>query len=243
MKTVHEVSELTGISIRALQYYDQIGLLSPAERTEAGYRLYDDAALEKLQQILLFRSLEFKLQDIKTILDDPAFDRARALEDQIALLEMRKRHIEGLIRLAQSMKKKGMNPLSFAEFDTKKMDAYAAEAKARWGKTKEYQEFTKKDQGRTPQERDALTRDMMKIFADLGRLKNQDPACEEAQKLIGELRAFITRHFYSCTKPILLSLGGMYASGGEFTENIDRAGGEGTGDFAWRAIQIYCEKA
>ena len=141
MKTVHEVSELTGISIRALQYYDQIGLLSPAERTEAGYRLYDDAALEKLQQILLFRSLEFKLQDIKSIMDDPAFDRARALEDQIALLEMRKRHIEGLIRLAQSMKKKGMNPLSFAEFDTKKMDAYAAEAKARWGKTKEYQEF------------------------------------------------------------------------------------------------------
>ena len=67
MKTVHEVSKLTGVSIRTLQYYDKIGLLSPAERTAAGYRLYDDTALERLQQILLFRELEFPLKDIRKI--------------------------------------------------------------------------------------------------------------------------------------------------------------------------------
>ena len=243
MRTVHEVSEVTGVSIRTLQYYDQIGLLTPAKRTEAGYRLYDDAALEKLQQILLFRSLEFKLRDIKRIMDNPTFDRSRALDDQIALLEMRKRHIENLIVLARGMKKKGVKSLSFTAFDTKKMEEYAAQAKARWGKTKEYQEFTAKDQARTPQEQDRLSREMMDIFADFGRLREQGPACEEAQRLTAQLQDFISQHFYSCTKPILLSLGGMYASGGEFTQNIDRAGGEGTGEFVWQAIQVYCGKA
>ena len=75
MLTVHEVSKLTGVSIRTLQYYDQIGLLPPSEYTQAGYRLYDDAALEILQQILLFRELEFTLKDIKQIIQSPTFDR------------------------------------------------------------------------------------------------------------------------------------------------------------------------
>ena len=84
MMTVNEVSKLTGVSIRALQYYDAIGLLPPAGYTEAGYRLYDDAAMERLQQILLFRELEFPLKEIKRILDSPNFDRSKALEQQIA---------------------------------------------------------------------------------------------------------------------------------------------------------------
>lgn len=90
MMTVHEVSKRTGVSIRALQYYDKIGLLPPAEYTQAGYRLYDDAALERLQQILLFREMEFSLKDIQTILQSPDFDRDRALEQQIALLTLKK---------------------------------------------------------------------------------------------------------------------------------------------------------
>ena len=83
MMTVNEVSKLTGVSIRTLQYYDKIGLLHPAKYTEAGYRLYDDAALETLQQILLFRELEFPLKEIKDILDRPGFDPVAALEQQI----------------------------------------------------------------------------------------------------------------------------------------------------------------
>ena len=79
MMTVNEVSKLTGVSIRALQYYDKIGLLHPAQYTEAGYRLYDDAALERLQQILLFRELEFPLKQIQTIPQSPDFDRDKAL--------------------------------------------------------------------------------------------------------------------------------------------------------------------
>ena len=90
MMTVHEVSKLAGVSIRTLQYYDKIGLLHPTGYTDAGYRLYDDADLERLQHILLFRELEFPLKDIRDILNSPDFDRSRALEQQIELLKLKK---------------------------------------------------------------------------------------------------------------------------------------------------------
>ena len=241
MKTVHEVSALTGVSIRTLQYYDRIGLLPPAKRTEAGYRLYDEAALERLQQILLFRTLEFSLEDIKKILESPGFDRMQALNDQITLLKMRRQQLDSLIRMAERMKTKGVHEMSFQAFDTTKMEAYAAQAKARWGATKEYKEFEDKDRGRTLDARRALGDEMMGIFAALGRVRDGDPDAEDAQALVARLQGFITEHYYACTDEILLSLGQMYAAGGEFTENIDRAGGPGTADFACRAIQRYCE--
>ena len=90
MMTVNEVSKLTGVSIRTLQYYDNIGLLKPAEYTESGYRLYDDTALETLQQILLFRELEFPLKEIKTIIGSSDFDKDKALNQQIELLTLKK---------------------------------------------------------------------------------------------------------------------------------------------------------
>ena len=101
MMTVNEASKLTGVSIRTLQYYDTIGLLPPAGYTEAGYRLYDDTALARLQSILLFRELEFPLKDIKRILDDPNFDQAAALADQIKLLELQQARLGRLITLAR----------------------------------------------------------------------------------------------------------------------------------------------
>ena len=94
MRTVNEVSKLTGISVRTLHYYDQIGLLKPSQVTEAGYRLYDDAALEKLQQIMLYRELEFPLKDIKKIMESSDFDRNQALQQQIEMLTLKKEHLE-----------------------------------------------------------------------------------------------------------------------------------------------------
>ena len=135
MKTVHEVSELSGVSIRTLQYYDRIGLLSPADRTEAGYRLYDNAALEKLQQILLFRELQFPLKEIMEIVNRTDFDRSKALEQQIELLRLKKEHIENLINLAEGIKAlevKEVTREGFEAFDTRKIDEYAKQAKAAW---------------------------------------------------------------------------------------------------------------
>ncbi len=136
MMTVNEVSKLTGVSIRALQYYDKIGLLHPVEYTEAGYRLYDDTALERLQQILLFRELEFSLKEIQSILQSPDFDRDRALDQQICLLTLKKKeHIENLITFARGLKQVGGMNMDFSAFDTAKMDEYATKAKKKSGNT------------------------------------------------------------------------------------------------------------
>lgn len=147
MMTVHEVSKLAGVSVRALHHYDRIGLLHPAEVSDAGYRLYDDTALERLQFILLFKELEFPLKEIREILDRPGFDRGKALKQQIALLEMRKEHLDNLIALARGIQTLGVKYMDFTAFDTKKMDEYAKQAKESWGHTAEYQEYEEKSEG------------------------------------------------------------------------------------------------
>lgn len=240
MMTVNEVSKLTGVSIRTLQYYDKIGLLHPAKYTEAGYRLYNDAALETLQQILLFRELEFPLKDIKEIISRPDFDRSKALEQQIKLLTLKKEHIENLIDLAKEIKLLGVRKLKFEAFDTSKIDEYAAQAKAYWGKTPAYKEFEEKSRGRTKEEDKKIYQGMIDIFGEFGQIRNTEPSSEDAQALVKKLQDYITEHMYTCTKKILSSLGKMYAGGGDFTKNIDSYGGEGTAEFTSQAIEIYC---
>lgn len=243
MRTVHEVSKLTGVSIRALQYYDKIGLLPPAEYTASGYRLYDDTALEKLQQILLFRELEFPLKEIRRIIDSPDFDKGKALEQQIALLTLKKEHIENLIDLARGLKAMGVNHLmDFEPFDTSKLDEYAAQAKASWGTSPEYKEYEEKAKGRTAEANAMLGQQMMDIFAEFGAIRKEDPSGEAAQTLVKKLQGFITEHFYTCSDETLRGLGMMYAGGGDFTKNIDQRAGEGTAEFAYRAIDAYCKK-
>ena len=240
MMTVNEVSKLTGVSIRTLQYYDKIGLLHPAKYTEAGYRLYDEAALETLQQILLFRELEFPLKDIKEIISSPDFDRSKALEQQIKLLTLKKEHIENLIDLAKEIKLLGVRKLKFEAFDTSKIDEYAAQAKAYWGKTPAYKEFEEKSRGRTKEEDKKIYQGMIDIFGEFGQIRNTEPSSKDAQALVKKLQDYITEHMYTCTKKILSSLGKMYAGGGDFTKNIDSYGGEGTAEFTSQAIEIYC---
>ena len=242
MMTVHEVSRLTGVSIRTLQYYDRIGLLHPAEYTEAGYRLYDDTALETLQQILLFRELEFPLKDIQQIIQSPSFDRQKALDQQITLLELKKERLDNLIHLAREIKTTGAKTkMDFSAFDTKKTDEYAAKAKEAWGDTPAYQEYEQKAKGRSKAETLEISRQMMDIFAEFGAVRNGDPASPEARALVRKLQDFISAHYYTCTNQILSGLRQMYAAGGEMTGNIDSYGGEGTAAFAGRAIRVFCD--
>ncbi len=241
MMTVNQVSRLTGVSIRTLQYYDKIGLLKASAYTEAGYRLYDAAALEHLQQILLFRELEFPLKDIQKILSSPDFDRDKALQQQIELLTMKKEHIENLITFARGIKVIGGKCMDFSVFDSEKLDNYAKQAKASWGKTQPYREFETKSRGRTREAEQALGQGLMAIFAEMGSFRNSDPAGPDARALVKKLQDYISANYYTCTGQILLGLGQMYTAGGEFTENIDAAGGKGTAEFAGAAIQAYCK--
>ena len=242
MMTVHEVSKISGVSIRALHHYDKIGLLPATEVTKAGYRLYDDKALERLQYILLFKELEFSLKEIKDILDSPGFDRSKALEQQIQLLELRKEHLQNLIDLAWGIKTIGVKNMSFEAFDTKKIDEYAAKAKASWGQTDAYKEYEQKSEGRTKEVQQKLNIEMMDIFAQFGKIKDQKPDSEEAIGLAKKLQDHITENYYTCTNEILQSLGEMYAGGGDFTDNIDKVGGTGTAVFANEAIKALCKK-
>ena len=238
MKTVKQVSSLTGVSVRTLHHYDEIGLLKPSKVTEAGYRLYDDASLRRLHTILLLKELQFSLKDIKDILDDPQFDPMQALQQQIELLELQKQHLEKLLSHAREIQKTGVIPMDFSSFDTTKIDRYAKEAKEKWGKTDAYKEYESKTAGKDM----AATGDaLMDIFREFGEIRHISPASSEAQALVAKLQAFITEHYYTCTNQILFGLGQMYAAPGEMNENIDKAGGEGTGVFARDAITIYCK--
>ena len=242
MMTVHEVSRLAGVSIRTLQYYDRIDLLRPAGYTDAGYRLYDDEQLERLQCILLFRELEFPLKDIIAIMDSPDFDRSRALEQQIELLRLKKEHIENLMNFALGIKLTGVKHMDFKAFDRSKLDEYSRQAKELYGNTPEYRQMQEKMKNRSKEEDNLLADRFMLLFKEAGTIKDSDPASPEAQDLVKRIQDFITENMYTCTTRILRGLGKMYSGGGDFTQNIDEYGGAGTADFVDRAIQIYCDK-
>ncbi len=250
MRTVNQVSKLTGISVRALHHYDAIGLLKPTEITESGYRLYDDDAICRLQSILFFRELQFPLKDIKAILDSPDYHPAEALNQQIKLLELQYKRLGELILYAKKIKTnaatlcepaylmKGEFKMNFKVFDQSEMEQYKEEVKERWGKTKAYQEYLQKEK-KSP-DFTALANQLMSLFAEIGTLRQLPPSDEKVQKKISALQNFITENYYTCTDEILDGLGQMYAGDERFRKNIDKAGGDGTAEFVMNAIKIHC---
>lgn len=241
MRTVHEVSELAGVSIRTLQYYDNIGLLCPTHRSAAGYRMYDEQNLVRLQQILLFRELEFSLKDIKRILDSPEFDQTQVLDQQIELLELKRAHITKIIGLARSLRN-GEHNMSFEAFDTKQLDEYARKAKESWGDQPAWTEYEQKSRDRTKEDEHMLGQDLMKLFEPFGAMAaaGDDPTSAAAQQQAAQIQSFITEHYYTCTNEIFAQLGQAYGAGGDFTRNIDAAAGAGAAQFAAEAIAHYC---
>lgn len=240
MKTVHEVSNLTGVSVRTLHHYDAIGLLKPSQTTAAGYRLYDDTALARLQTILLFRELQFPLKEIKEILESPDFDRKKALEQQIELLCLQCKRLGELIASAREMIKTGEDTMNFSAFDKTEINQYAAEAKQKWGKTDVYKEYEQRAAEKSIAEQNANHDGLMQIFAELGKIKQCAPESDEAQALIMRLQQFITDSYYTCTPQILRGLAEMYTGDARMKAGIDAAGGIGTAVFAAEAIFVYC---
>ena len=229
---IQEFAKFTGVSVRTLHYYDEIGLLKPAcVDRRSGYRYYDEQSLLRMQEILFYRELDFSLKSIEEILSSPHYDKNKALQEQKQMLTLKKERLERLISAVDSAMK-GENVMS--AFDKTEFEAYKAEAKEKWGRTeayKEYEQRGKHDQG------DA----MMEIFAQLGECLHLDPADAEVQAWVAKLQNFITTNYYTCTKQILAGLGQMYVADERFKANIDRAGGTGTAEFAAKAIEIYCK--
>lgn len=240
---INEVAKLTGVTVRTLHYYDEIGLLHPSEITEAGYRLYGEKDLNILQQILFFRELDFPLATIKEIMRNPNYDPTEALQKQKELLLQKRTRLDGLITLLEQTLK-GENTMSFTEFDTTKIEetkaAYAAEVKERWGTTSAYEEYSKKTKNHTDKDWNLLNHDLMEQFHKFADLKTEAVDSKAVQNCVKEFQQYMTEHYFTCTNEILSGLGLMYSQDERFKTNIDKAAGEGTAEFVTAAIQSFC---
>ena len=120
------------------------------------------------------------------------------------------------------------------------MDEYAERAKKQWEQTDAYKEYEKKHSSTSLEKEQDAYKNLMLIFVEFGSLKEKPANAPEVQKLVKHLQDYISEHFYQCTNTVLSGLGSLYASGGEFTENIDYAAGKGTAGFVAKAIEVYC---
>ena len=237
---IKDFARLSGVSVRTLHYYDEIGLLRPAVVDEqTGYRFYDEESLLRMQEILFYRELDFPLKSIAEILTSPCYNKKEALEQQRELLHLKKERLERLIGAIDGALK-GENVMK--AFDNSKMEQYMEQAKERWSKTEAWQEFEKKSAGRTVETEKDLSEQLMDIFAKLGALRSEAPDSEPVQQVVASLQQFITDNYYTCTKEILSNLGKMYTVVGSMKDNIDARGGAGTAELAGAAIEIYCSK-
>jgi DNA-binding transcriptional MerR regulator len=228
--SVGAVARLTGVTVRTLHHYDEIGLLSPGERTAAGYRQYSDADLERLQQILGYRELGFPLEEIATILADPAADAMVHLRRQHALLLERMERLRKMVDTIEFMMEAEQMGIQltaeerfevFGDFDP---DQYAEEAERRWGGTDAYRESQRRTASYTKE-------DWVQIKADSDQLYRRFAEAMEggvpagsaaAMDLAEEHRGQISRWFYECTYEIHRGLGETYVADHRFTESIDR---------------------
>lgn len=228
--TVGQVARLARVSVRTLHHYDQIGLLTPAGRTEAGYRRYGRADLERLQRILTYRRLDFELEEIRALLDDPGTDARQHLERQARLLG---RRAERIARMRATIAKMleaydmGMNldPEEmlevFGDFDPTE---HAAEAEERWGGTDAYRQSAERARGYRKEDWQRLGAEAAAINDRFVEAMNSGlpPTSEAAMAAAQAHREHITRWFYECTAEIHEGLAEMYVTDERFEATFER---------------------
>ena len=234
---IKEFAQQIGVSVRTLHYYDEIGLLKPSEvDAQNGYRFYDERSLERMQEILFYRELDFSLKTIAQILSSPDYDKQQALTRQRKLLLAKKERLERLIDALDSMEKgEGfMKPNN--EYEDLK-NKYAEEVRQRWGSTDAYKESQQRNTDFS--QAASLLDAVFEEFAELDR-SGISPDDEAAKIQVEKLQRCITDNFYTCTNEILAGLGQMYAADVRFKTNIDKHG-EGTAEFVSQCIKSYCK--
>jgi DNA-binding transcriptional MerR regulator len=229
-RTVGRVARLAKVSVRTLHHYDAIGLLSPSERSEAGYRLYTVEDLERLQQVLLFRELGFPLGEIRRILLEPGFDRRSALEAQRQLLEEkagRALRMRDTIDSALDALEKGTHVSDdemfevFGDFDP---GQYEAEVQERWGDTEAYRESTRRARGYTKQDWARFKAESEEIGSAMATLMDESVAPNDprAMDAVERARLQIDTWFYPCSHEMHVNLGRMYVADPRFTATYEK---------------------
>ena len=232
---IKEFAVFTGVSVRTLHYYDEIGLLTPAYIDKnSGYRFYDESSILRMQEILFYRELDFSLKDIREILSSPNYDKAAALTEQKKMLTLKKERLERLIAAIDNAVK-GENIMNV--FDNSEFEKYKYEAKEKWGSTEAYKEYAAKPQSSHQNIAYGLN-SILAEFAECLKI-GESPDSDAAQTLVKKLQNHITKTCYTCTNEILAGLGQMYVCDERFKNNIDQ-NGEGTAEFISSAISFYC---
>jgi DNA-binding transcriptional MerR regulator len=241
---IKEVADLVGISVRTLHHYDEIGLLTPDEITDSGYRLYSDKNLENLQQILFFRELGFPLKKIKEMINRPSFDRQQALKLQrCMLMDKRKqldkmistidktiRHMKGEIHMTNKEKFEGFS------FDT---NPYEQEARERWG-DQAVDKANEKVGSLSDKKKRELADEMNQIYRELAVYRKESPSSIKAQCAIEKWYKYLNQHFGHYTYEAFKGLGKLYVEDSRFTQNIDQFG-EGLAKFMSEAMAIFAD--
>lgn len=229
--TIGEIARLAGVTVRTLHHYDAIGLVVPTDRTDAGYRLYGYGEVARLQEVLFFRELGFGLDEIRTIVEEPGYDRQTALANQRGLLEAKAERLLTMVdavdaaidaeRRGIAMNKEEMLEV-FGDFDPTE---YEAEARERWGDTDAYKESARRTARYTKQDWQRLGAEAAEINDTfIALMESGEPATStEAMEAAERHRAHISKWFYECSLEIHQGLGQMYVADDRFTKNIDKA--------------------
>ncbi len=238
---VNQVARLSGVTVRTLHHYDSIGLLTPSARSESGYRLYSEDDLLRLQTILLWRALGLPLERIRSILDDPNFDRRSALLEQRALLAEKEAKAKAMIRsvdaaLSALEKDEPMKPESL--FDGFDPSVYEAEAQQRWGNTDAYAESAKRTKKYGKREWSSIQAELAVILKKLAAIQEggDAPTSQAAMDVAEEHRRHIDRWFYPCSAAMHANLAEMYVADPRFAEFFEKHG-EGLAAFLSAAIE------
>ena len=235
---IKEFAELTGVSVRTLHYYDEIGLLNPSEvDAQNGYRFYDEKSLERMRVILFYRELDFSLKTIAQILSSPDYDKQQALSRQRKLLISKKERLEQLIAAIESVEKGEAFMKTNNDYEALKKQ-YAQEVKQRWGNTDAYKENQQRNTDFSKSA--ALLDEVFEKFAELNR-SGISPNDEPAKVQVEKLQQCITDNFYTCSNEILAGLGQMYVADERFKTNIDQHG-KGTAEYISACIKSYFKK-
>lgn len=245
MYTVKELSTLAGVSVRTLHYYDQIGLLSPARIAENGYRQYDDAALLRLQQILFYRELDFKLADIKELLDSPAFEQVSALESHWDALWARLARTERLIKTVEDtiLHLKGEKEMSkkalFQAFSEEQQEEYAKQAEQQYD-AETVRESNRKWKNYSAEKKQAILDEGNQVYEDMIAAMPKGADSSEAQACVERWRSHMD-YFWTPNLDQLLGLATMYGENPAFKKNFDSMHAD-LADFMREAVAIYVAK-
>ena len=249
MYKISEVARISGVSVRMLHHYDNIGLLIPSDKNDKNYRLYSDEDVKKLYQILIFKELEFSLKEIKNILDDENFDREKALRLQRELIVEKRKRMDNILNSIdevidnlegdKAMSNKDFKAFSYEEIK-KHEEKYKEETEKRYGKSSAYKECNEKTSKYSKNDWENISKEADEIYKKLADLMDRQLEDIEVQDLVDQWRNHISKNYYNCTIDIFRGLALMYVADERFTKNIDKYK-DGLAQFLSDAMNVYCD--